>query len=263
MLTITSYKKCLIVCLVGLLLLLCFHFFITKQIDFVTYSNGNFKIQDYAYYIIIAKDFWFGGFGNIYEISFHQHALSMHLGEKIYYVMPIGITPIALVVWLPFAYVSRFSMSLSYTLWSAFSLCVLCVSSWNGFRYAFHLKKLALLPITLSFVTLFSCHILLSIYSGQTSVLSAGLLIYLIYIMHSTATKSQPDNLLLVALLIFILGIKPPHVALGLGLLMIYGRWREALYSVVIILVVLIGITPMLGVEWVSSYLRFSINRII
>jgi hypothetical protein len=256
MLTITSYKKCWIVCFAGLLLVLCFHFFISKQIDFVTYSNGNFKIQDYAYYIIIAKAFWFGGFGNIYEIYFHQEALSMHLGENIYYVMPMGTTPISLVLWLPFAYVSRFSISLSYTLWSAFSLGVLFVGSWNGFRYAFHLKKIELLPTTLSLVTLFSYHTLLSIYAGQTSVLSVGLLIYLLYIVHSTAHKSKSDNWLFIALSIFILAIKPPYVALGLGLLMIYGRWRETLYSVVLISVVLIGITPMLGVEWVSSYLK-------
>jgi hypothetical protein len=37
---------------------------------------------------------------------------------------------------------------------------------------------------------------------------------------------------------------------------MIYGMWREALYSIGIVLVFLIGITPMLGVEWVPSYLK-------
>jgi hypothetical protein len=251
-----SLKKRLIICLVGVLLTLCFHYLISEQMEFVTYSNEFFKIQDYAYYIIIAKAFWFEGFGNIYEIYFHQQALSMHIGAQIYYVMPLGITPIALVVWLPFAYIARFSMSLSYTLWSAFSLGVLFSALWNVFRYAFQLKKPALLPITLSFVTLFSWHILLSIYGGQTSVLTAGLLIHLIYIMHRTATKSQSDNWLLIVLLIFMLGIKPPHIALGLGLLMIYGRLREALYSVVLILVVIIGITPMLSVGWMSSYLQ-------
>ena len=251
-----SLKKRLILCFAGILLTLCFHYFISERIDFVTYSNGNFKIQDYAYYIIIVKAFWFEGFGNIYEIYFHQQALSLHIGAQIYYVMPLGITPIALVVWLPFAYVARFSMSISYTLWSVFSLGVLFFALWNVFRYAFQLRKPDLLPITLSFVTLFSWLFLFSIYGGQTSVLAAGLLIHLIYIVDRTATKSQSDNWLLMALLIFILGIKPPYIALGLGLLMIYGRWRETFYSVVLILVVLIGVTPMLGKEWVSSYLK-------
>ncbi len=251
-----TLRKRLIVCFVGVLLTLCFHYFISEQIEFATYSNGYFRIQDYAYYIIIAKAFWFEGFGNIYEIYFHQQALSMYIGAPIYYVMPLGITPIAMVVWLPFAYVARFSMSLSYTLWSVFSIGVLFFALWNVFRYAFQLKKPALLPIALSFVTLFSWHILLSIYGGQTSVLAAGLLIHLFYIMQRTATKSQSDNWLLIVLLIFMLGIKPPHMALGLGLLMIYGRWREALYSVVLILVVIIGVTPMLSVKWVPSYLK-------
>jgi hypothetical protein len=251
-----SLKKRLIVCFVGMLLTLCFHYFISEQIDFVTYLDGNYKIQDYAYYIIIAKAFWFEGFGNIYEIYFHQQALSVHIGAQIYYVMPLGITPIALVIWFPFAYIALFSMSLSYTLWSAFSLGVLFISIWNVFRYASQLKKLALLPIALSFVTLFSLHVLLSIYGGQTSVLAAGLFVYLVYIMHKTTTKSQSDNRLLIVLLIFMLGIKPPHIALALGLLMIYGRLREAVYSVALILVVFIGLTPMLSVEWITSYLK-------
>ena len=251
-----SFKKWLVVCLVSVLLTLCFHYFVSEQMEFVTYSDGYFKIQDYAYYIIIAKAFWFESFGNIYDLSFQQQALSMQIGAQIYYVMPLGITPIALVVWLPFAYVARFSMSLSYTLWSVFSLGVLFFALWNVFRYAFQLKKLALLPITLSFVTIFSATTFRAIILGQTSILAAGLLIYLIYFMHKTANQSRSSNWLIIYIIIFILGTKPTYIALGLGLLIIYGMWREALYSIAIVLIFLIGITPMLGVEWVPSYLK-------
>jgi hypothetical protein len=251
-----SYKKRLIVCFAGVLLALCFHHFVSKKIEFVTYSNGNLKIQDYAYYIILVKAFWFNGFGNIYEILFHQKALSMHLGTKIYYVMPLGITPIALIVWFPFAYVACFSMALSYTLWITFSVSVLLFAFWSVIRHVFRRKNPPILPITLFVVTLFSWSTLHSVYLGQTSVLAAGLLIYLIYIAHNTVNKSRSDNWLLIPLLIFFLGIKPSYLALGLGLLVIYGMWKEVLYSIVLILVFIIGVTPMLGLEWVSSYLK-------
>ena len=253
---IKLYKKRLILCFVSVLLIFCFHRFISQQISFIRFSTGSIAITDYTYHIILVKAFWFNGFGNIYEILFHQKALSMHLGTKIYYVMPLGITPIALVVWLPFAYVACFSMALSYTLWITFSASVLLLAFWSVIRHVFRRKNRPLLPITLFLVTLFSWRTLSSVYLGQTSVLAAGLLIYLIYIVHNTVNRSQSDNLLLILLLIFILGIKPPYIALGLGLLMIYGMWREAFYSVILVSVVLIGVTPILGVEWVSSYLK-------
>lgn len=251
-----SLKKRLIVCFVGVLLTLCFHFFISEQIEFVTYTNGNLRIQDYACYIIIAKAFWFDGSGNIYKLAFQQQALSTYVGSHIYAVMPLGISPIALVVWFPFAYIARFSMSLSYTLWGVFSLWVLFFALWNVFQYAYQLKRIALLPITLSFITIFSWLILLSIYGGQTSVIAAGLLIHLIYIMHRTAAKAKTDNWLFIALLIFILAIKPPYIALSLGLLMIYGRWRETFYSLGVVIFVLVCITPILTADWILSYLH-------
>jgi len=253
---IKLYKKRSIWLFTAVLLVFCFHYFISRKISFIRFSTGSIAITDYTYYIILVKAFWFNGFGNIYEILFHQKALSMHLGTKIYYVMPLGITPIALVLWLPFAYVACFSMALSYTLWITFSVSVLLFAFWSVTRHVFRGKNRPLLPITLFLVTLFSWRTLSSIYLGQTSVLAAGLLIYLIYIVHNTVNKSQSDNLLLILLIIFILGIKPPYIAMGLGLLMIYGLWREAFYSVILVLVVLIGITPMLGLKWVSSYLK-------
>ena len=105
-----SFKKWLIVCFVSMLLIYCFHRFISQQIDFVACLKGYLKIQDYAYHIILVKAFWFDGFGNIYDVYFQQQALSSYIGSHINAVMPLGITPIALVVWFPFAYVARFSM---------------------------------------------------------------------------------------------------------------------------------------------------------
>jgi len=253
---IKFYKKCSIWCFAGVLLVFCLHCFVSRQIPFIKRSTGSIVITDYTYYIILVKAFWFNGFGNIYEILFHQKALSMHLGTKIYYVMPLGITPIALVVWLPFAYVACFSMALSYTLWITFSVSVLLFAFWSVIRHVFRRKNPPILPITLFLVALFSWSTLHSVYLGQTSVLAAGLLIYLIYIAHNTVNKSRSDNWLLIPLLIFILGIKPSYLALGLGLLVIYGMWQEVLYSIVLILVFIIGVTPMLGLEWVSSYLK-------
>jgi len=254
---IKSYKKYLIVCFVSVLLVCCFHHFVSRQIPFIKYSNGFLAITDYAYYIILVKAFWFEGLGNIYELSFQQQALATHVGSQINMAMPMGgITPIGLVVWLPFAYVARFSMSLSYTLWITFSVGILLIALWNGFRYASQFKKPDLLPITLSFATLFSWNMLLSICGGQTSFLAAGVLMSLFYIVYKTVNESRSSNCLLITLLIFVLGIKPQYFALGLGLLIIFGMWRDAIYSIALVIVFFIGVTSLLTVEWMSSYLN-------
>ena len=256
MLTVTSYKKRSIVCFAGVLLALCFHHFISNKTEFVTYSNGNLKIQDYAYYIIIAKAFWFDGFGNIYKLTFQQQALSAYVGSHIYTVMPLGISPIALVVWLPFAYVAHFSMALSYTLWVTFSLFILFTALWKVGRYVFQVKKLELLPITLSFVTIFSVTMGITLLLGQTSPLAAGLLIHLIYFVHKTGKELNSGSWVPILFIIFLLGIKPTYLALGLGLLIIYGMWRQTIYSVVVVIFALICVTPILTTAWVLSYLH-------
>jgi len=250
------YKKRLIIFFIGVLLTLCFHHFVSKRIEFVTYSNGNLKIQDYAYYIIIAKAFWFDGFGNIYKLAFQQHALSAYVGSHIYTVMPLGISPIALIVWLPFAYMAHFSMALSYTLWVTFSLFILFTALWKVGGYVFQVKKFELLPISLSLVTIFSVTMGITLLLGQTSPLAAGLLIHLIYFVHKTGEGLKSFSLGPVLFIIFLLGIKPTYLALGLGLLIIYGMWRQTIYSVAIVILVLLCVTPMLTTDWVLSYLH-------
>ena len=189
-----SYKKRLIISLTSVVIVFCFHHFISNKIEFVTYSNGYLRIQDYAYYIIIAKAFWFDGFGNIYKLSFQQQALSAYIGVQIFTVMPLGISPVALVVWLPFAYAACLSMAFSYTLWVTFSLSILSTALWRVGQYVFRLKKLALLPIVLSFVTVFSITMFRALHLGQTSVLAAGLLIHLIYFVHKTAKELKAGS---------------------------------------------------------------------
>jgi hypothetical protein len=76
---------------------------------------------------------------------------------------------------------------------------------------------------------------------GQTSLLAIGLLIHLIFHSYKVANQSKSANLVPLLLLIFILGIKPPYIVLGLGLLIIYGMWREAFYSLALVIFIVIG----------------------
>lgn len=250
-----SYKKWFIVFFITMLLIYSFHQFVSQKIVFVEHTDRYFQIQDYAYYIIMAKAFWFKDLGNIYNLNFQQQALSAYVGSHINMAMPLGITPIALVVWFPFAYVASFNMALSYTLWMVFSVSVLFTALWRMGRYVFKNKNPQLLPITLSLITVCSAAAFYGILLGQTSLLAAGLLVHLLFFVHNSAHEQSKLNInFFILLIIFILGIKPTYLALGLGILIIYGMWREVIYSLIILTSVLIGLTPMLSVKWILSY---------
>ena len=248
-----TYKSWLIVCFLIISLIYCFHHFISKQIEFVKYADG-LLIQDYAYYIIVVKGFWFESLGDIYKLSFQQQAVSAYTGFHISSVMPLGITPIALIVWFPFAYVARFSMALSYTLWIFSSLGVLFSALLIICKYAFHQTKPQSLPIALSLTTLFSLTMARALIFGQTSILATGLLIHLIFYAYKIINELKSGSRLSILLAIFLLGIKPTYLALGLGVLIIYGMWREAIYSVLLLIVSLLCITPFLTTDWIFSY---------
>jgi hypothetical protein len=204
----------------------------------------------------LVKTFWFDGFGNVYDLTFQQNAISAYVGSRISTVMPIGITPVALIIWFPFAYVAQFDMALSYTLWTLFSVGVSTVALWNVGKCVFRKKNQLILPIALSLCTMFSVTTKSAIHQGQTSVLATGLLIYLINFVHNSKNELNTGNSLPICLLILALGMKPPYLALGLGLLIIYGRWRQLFYSITILIIVMIGMTPMLTFKWVSTYIN-------
>jgi hypothetical protein len=146
-------------------------------------------------------------------------------------------------------------MALSYTLWITLSLFILFTAFWSIVRNFYPNRNIPMLPITLVFVTIFSAVTFRALHLGQTSVFAAGVLIHLIYFINKTTRKLESNNVLIISFLTFILGIKPTYISLGLGLLMIYGMWRQVICSIVTVFVLLVGITPLLTLEWVPSYL--------
>ena len=251
-----SFKKWIFVSVLSLLLVFLFHRLFSRRIAFVTYTKDYLEIQDFAYNIIMVKTFWFGEKGNIYDLSFQQQALSAHVGSRVETVMPLGNTPVAMIVWFPFAYAARFNMALAYTLWSAFSIGILFIALWRVGRDVIEEKELKLLPVTLFLLTLFSHITFSAVILGQTSVLATGLLVYLFFIVYQAVYRSKSNINFLIPIIIVMIGIKPTYFALGIGLLIIFRMWREAFYSSILVMVILVSLTPMLTIKWLPQYLN-------
>ena len=226
-----------------------------NYIDYRSNENSTFfelEVQDFAYHIIIIKNFWFNDFGDIYKLEFQKKSLSKHIKTRIDYVMPLGITPIALLIWFPFAYISNYSIALSYTLWIACSLLILYSSLWYIIIDLFKEKKPPFLLSILFILTLFSPAFLGALFLGQTSIFASGMIIHLLRFLR----KKNKTTRWIPYLILFSLGIKPVYSIIAFGILIIYQKWREAFVSVIIIIFYLILITPLITIEWVGSYIN-------
>lgn len=241
--------------MVGLL----YHHFVSEKLEFVTYSKNDkliyLKIQDYAYYIIIVKSFWVENFGNIYKLDFQQKALSSFVGTNISLAMPPGVTPVALLIWLPFACIANQSIALSYTFWTMTSLIffIIALSKFLKNNYCENIKSK--LPFYLIIVTIVSPATALCLLLGQTSIFAVGLFTLLVnYTYEKKINRKTPFDWIYISIVVFLSAIKPSYVALSFGILAIHGLWKEAILSSIFLSIYLISISPLLGFDWISSY---------
>ncbi len=254
--TITGgYRKALVIITAGVLLFVCFHGLVSSRIGFAGYGRDSFYLQDYAYHIILTKHFWFQEQGNIYDLNFQLRALSTHMEKPAVVTMPVAVTPVALLVWMPFAYIAGFSLSLAYSLWVAVSVCILALAFWKIYACLSPLRSFQVLPVVLCGITFFSLISASAIIVGQTSIFTAGifsLIIYRIILLSRGSASFSVDWP--VTLLVVLASLKPPYMIIGFGILLIYGRWREFLCSAVIVLLLTAMLSILLTAGWMRSY---------
>lgn len=236
-----------------------FHYLLSSKMEFVKYNIDNkflyFKIQDYAYHILITKSFWFENFGDIYKLDFQQKVLSTYLGSDISLAMPLGITPVAMVVWLPFAFIAKYDMALSYTFWSISSITLLFLSLWKFLKKRCQENKSISLPFYLVVVTIYSPAAFVALLLGQTSIFAVGLIVLIIdYIFEKNSKPKNFFAIAYIAILVFMIGIKPSYLLIIFGLLAIYGLWKELFLSGFLMIGYFIAFSLLLGIEWIFSY---------
>lgn len=249
------FKNGVVILLTGLLLLVCFQTLISPRIGFVGYSRNSFYIQDFAYHVILADHFWFTEKGNVYDLDFQLRALSAHMNRPALVAMPVGVTPLAFVVWWPFAYIAGQNLSFAYSLWMTISFLILMTALWRIWTYLSPLKSFQTLPLVLCGVTCFSLVGVTTVIVGQTSIFIAGILSFLFYRVFRYG--NDPEKAAIdwpIVILVLTAGMKPPYLVIGFGMLLIYGLWWEAVVSAVLAVLLLIILTPMMSTNWIGAY---------
>lgn len=213
------------------------HFIVTSSIiqyegDKTTY----FKIQDFHYYIVIIKSFWFHEIVSIYNPNSQLMAIDSYFGIEMNHAMPLGISPTALLIMLPFSFIARFSFPLANTLWVSSFLTIYAIAVLKTYSFIQSYERNALpLFIVVFSVFLFSFRTVTVIFLGQTSLLASALLLLLLLEMVLASKEGRSLRRWIIYPVIFVLSMKMHYLVLGMGILLIGGYIYELLESSVIV----------------------------
>jgi hypothetical protein len=207
---------------VFLLLFTCFSFVFyrvfDRQVPVASFQGGQLIMSDFCYHLLLVRDYWAGHISNIYSYPEQLQALQNFTGKPIVHAMPVGMSPTALLIWLPFAQWAGHDLTLACALWSALSLSVFSIAV---------LRLLAIsagavrrqLSVCIAVVACSSAG-LSALLLGQTSILAAG--IFLLLLPFLVEKRELPLGLLFVGL--FLLSLKLPYLLIAAGLLLAYRR---------------------------------------
>lgn len=206
------------------------------------------NLPDGAYYMILAREFWFGERRDLYRPDTQMAVLSDQFGRPIERSMPANVLPAAFLVMLPFATIRN--LDLAYCAWIGGSLASLACALALLWRAAGRGAPLAWAGLA---VTLVSCAMGESILGAQTTILHLACLVFLL--AHARGPRpADVASTSLAAGALFALAMKPQYLALGIGLLLIERRWREVVFGAVLILAITHLIGSRMGEHWLQDY---------
>ena len=233
----------LIVAFFSFALLICIK---TAKQPLIAVTEAGISLQDFAYHILLTSNFWFGDGSNPYALQTQLHALSNELGIKAVAAMPVGVTPIAFLLWLPFAVVSTESMKLAYACWTLLSAAIFsCGVILFTRSFKKDLQRAALLwsifflisPVGERALTL-----------GQTSLAACGAFLALPALLEfKTEFKYRAPFYLIIL-------FKPTYILIVLLSLLASRKFKELCLVVPMVLVAAIPVLSRLDSSWFLDY---------
>ena len=213
------------------------HLVVTSQIGrYEGMQADYYRIQDFHYYIIMIKSFWLKEIFSIYDPESQLIAVNNHFGTAMNRAMPLGISPTALLIMLPFAGVARFSFPLANSLWVSAFLSIYAIATLRTYSYLLTYERNALPSFLLVFcIFLVSFRMVTVILLGQTSLLASALLLFLLLETSLAMREGRPLRRWLIYPVIFVLSMKMHYLVLGLGILLLGGYLYELLVSSAIV----------------------------
>ena len=223
------WRDWLLPILLFLILCLAVHLVITTS-SFGTISTGRqgFRISDYAYKLQVIRSFWSGKISSIYRVDSQIAAVEDGFGVKVGEAMPIGDSPTVLLLFLPFSLVATFGLPVAITLWISVSLAVLFFSL-EKTGESFPDREI---PSPVYFIVVciftFSSAMMHALLMGQTTLLACGILILTVLEITGAANDNRSPRLWTMLAGGLVLSVKIPYLVFLLGILLLFGLFREA-----------------------------------
>ena len=171
--------------------------------------------------------------------------------------MPLGVTPLALLLWYPFAFFAQESLSVANTLWVSFSCAVFAFSALELCVWFLEKRRSAFSFFFVLLCVVLCSHTLLSaVLLGQTSLLGLGALLLLFLEEQRASEEGRELQLSLVLILFFALALKPTYLLLAAGFLFCFGYFRALGLSLSFLFVLLLFLLPRFGMRGGFDYLH-------
>jgi hypothetical protein len=244
------------------------HFLVTSSI--IGYEGNRtvyFKIQDFHYYIVLIKSFWFHEILSIYDPTSQLKAIDNYFGIGMNHAMPLGISPTALLIMLPFSVVARFSFPFANTLWVSAFLTIYAIAVLKIYFYIQTYERNAL-PLFIVAFSIFFCSFrtVTVIFLGQTSLLASALLLFLLLEMALARKEERSLRRWIIYTVIFVLSMKIHYLALGMGILFFGGYIFELLASSVVVGISIGFLIAYAGPALITGFMEqislFSVNQL-
>ncbi len=218
--------------------------------DPIFLQNGALRISDFAYYVVIIRSFWFGGPRGIYSLEDNLAVLRELLGTDIGGVMPLAVTPASAFLFLPFAVVSLFSMSVAKSFWCGLSMAAVLTAA-SGFRDIWTgTSSHSRIKLGLAAAIVFLSHsFFLTLWLGQTSLFFFASLLSLL-----NALRKGDRRILPVLPALFFAGLKPTYFGIMVLVLLVYGAWRAISIAASFLAAAALFCTVYTSPVWISEY---------
>lgn len=210
-------------------------------------------VTDYNYYMILIDSLASGAIADPYSYSEQLVGLEEHLDIELESVMPLGLTPSALILLRPFAAIHHHNILLANTLWTYSSFLIFflgLMSVHNFFKPTF--KPLFFLLLLAPF--LLSYNFALNVFIGQTALIATGCLL----LLTSHAIRNEVDSvgLVVTTFCMAFLSVKITYLAIGFSVLLIARMFRYAIVSSAVVMTLTTFAALLHGHETVVSWIR-------
>lgn len=228
------------------------------NVRIIDFRDGYVVITDIAYHFVLGKALWIDGLSTIYRFETQIWILSEFFNRNFNFAMPVGVTPMAFLLWLPFIVLYFLTdLTVGIAAWTACSLLTFMYATLSLLQLSFpRSRRSRFFLLFLVLITCCSFTAVSALLLGQTSVIATGALMLLCHELLLQESRGRGPRPIPLLIYFMILALKPPYFLLATALLLIFSPWTTFLLLCGSLGLILAALTLQFGLAWPLDYMR-------